>query len=203
MALPTARAPRITMVQGANGAITSHSGSGRGGTVGMKIQIEGLKAVQNGLRALGATDVPFVREGLEDIGEKLVPVLGAAMPYQSFKVGRPKVLGKAPALRLSVPVNHPAARTTEFGRRLYWYGFKKPGRIGKRGSPKGYSMRGGIKRDVSPRGQMARPYLGIVKGDSVVERIRPYAMARLVKAYTDEWNAASAAVGNDVIEVGS
>lgn len=161
----------------------------RGGrsSFGVTVRIEGLQTVQRALKEMGG-DAPFLRAALERIGEKLAGAVRAVVPYPSYKVGAPKVKGKSPALRVVVPVDHPGARSMEFGRSYYYRGYS------------GRAMKSGYKFKSSP-GQMARPYLGIVKGNSVAESVRGYAEGEMLKAYEQEWDRLTANAGEDVIEV--
>lgn len=187
MALPAATTPSAP--DGFRFVTVSAKGSS--GTVGMKIRVEGLKAVQNGLRELGVTDTPYLRKALENIGNVLAIAMEAVKPYSSYKVGRPRVLGKAPALRVSVGIEHPGARSMEFGRIYYYRGYT------------GRAMRATGYKIASEPGQKARPFLGIISGPSVVETIRPYAEPLIIAALQTEWERASRAMSNDVIEVPS
>lgn len=169
--------------------VTVKRGGSRATVTGMRVRIEGLKAVQAGLKALQVDDAPFVRGALMEIGGLLAGVMRTAVPHESFKVGEPNVLGGANNLRVQVPVAHPGARSYEFGRKWYYRGYR------------GRAVRSGTKFVATP-GQIARPYLHIVKGPSVAERIRPQAEGLLLKAYQEEWAKASAPQSGDSYEVG-
>jgi len=160
------------------------SGRAAKGTFSTNVRITGLKAAQEGLRALGVTDVPFVRSALTDIGNVLAVGMNAVKPHASFKVGNVRVLGKVPALRVSVAMAHPGARSMEFGRKNYWRGYK------------GRAVKSGYKFAASP-GQTARPFLGVISGRSVAQGVQPYAEKRLVDAYIKEWETAHAAAGGN------
>lgn len=152
------------------------------GTVSANVRITGLKEVQAALREMGG-DAPYLRKALEEIGEDLAEEMQAVAPFPSFKVERPKVLGKSPALRVSVGIGHPGARSREFGRKYYYRGFQ-----GRAMKATGYKFK-------SSPGQEARPYLGVVSGPSVAEKIRPTAEERLVDAYEREWDRLVASKG--------
>lgn len=185
MALPTApQGYRIVQV---------NRGSTRA-TFGTNIKITGLKAAQDGLRAMNVQSVPIIDGALMDIGNVLAIGMDAVKPYSSFKVGSPKLAGKPHARRVSVGMAHKAVRTTEFGKKYWWKGFTRPGI--SRGSPKGYSMKGGYKIRKDP-GQPARPFLGVISGASVAESIRPFAEKKLVDAYIDQFEASHAAAGGN------
>jgi len=163
-------------------------------TFGTNIQITGLKAAQDGLRAMHVQSVPIIDDALGDIGNVLAIGMDAVKPHASFQVQKPVIRGQPHARRVSVGMAHKAVRTVEFGKKYWWVGYKRPGI--SRGSPRGYSMKGGYKIQKSP-GQPARPFLGILSGASVAESIRPWAGQRLVDAYIKQFEASHAAAGGN------
>lgn len=189
MALPVPQAPEgYRIVQVKKG--------GPKATFGTGIRITGLKAVQEGLKAMNVQSVPIIDGALMDIGNVLAIGMDAVKPHASFKVGTPTLRGKPHARRVSVPLTHPGARSKEFGKKYWWAGYKRPGI--SRGSPKGYSMKGGYKIEKeAPKGQRAKPFLGVISGRSVAESIRPYAEKKLVDAYIEQYAASWAAAGGN------
>lgn len=178
MALPGADAP-----SGYRFIETSARGSR--GTFGTNIQITGLKAAQDGLRAMNVQSVPIIDDALTDIGNVLAIGMDAVKPHASFKVGKPKLAGKPHARRVTVPLSHPGARSMEFGRTWYWRGYT------------GRNAKAGYKFQPASGGQKARPYLGVIAGASVAQSIRPYAETRLVDAYIRQFEASHAAAGGN------
>lgn len=154
-------------------------------TFGTNIQITGLKAAQAGLQAMNVQSVPIIDEALTDIGNVLAIGMDAVKPHASFKVGKPRILGKPHARRVSVAIAHPGARSAEFGRTWYWRGYT------------GRNMKAGYKFQPGSGGQKARPYLGVISGASVAQSIRPYAEKRLVDAYIRQFEASHAAAGGN------
>lgn len=179
MALPGASAPPEGY------RFIETSGRGSKGTFGTNIRITGLKAAQDGLRAMNVQSVPIIDGALTDIGNVLAIGMDAVKPHASFKVGKPKLAGKPHARRVTVPLAHPGARSMEFGRKWYWRGY--PGRNAK----------AGYKFQPASGGQKARPYLGVIAGASVAQSIRPYAEKKLVDAYIRQFEASHAAAGGD------
>lgn len=163
-------------------------------TFGTNIRITGLKAAQEGLQAMNVQSVPIIDAALGDIGNVLAIGMDAVKPHASFKVEKPKISGKPHARRVSVGIAHPGARSKEFGKKYWWSGYKRPG--APKGTPKGYSMKGGYKIEKVP-GQPAKPFLGVIEGPSVAQSIRPYAEKKLVDAYIKQYEASWAAAGGN------
>lgn len=163
-------------------------------TFGTNIQITGLKAAQAGLQAMNVQSVPIIDEALRQIGNVLAIGMDAVKPHASFQVGKPVIRGKPHARRVSVPLAHPGARSVEFGKKYWWTGYKRPG--APKGTPKGYSMKGGYKIEKDP-GQKAKPFLGVIEGPSVAQSIRPYAEKKLVDAYIRQYEVSHAAAGGN------
>lgn len=149
--------------------------SGGTGAGDVRIQIEGLEEIRKALREMGG-DAPYLRAALERVGVRLAAEMESVMPHQSFKVGKASVKGRSPNLRAVVPVDHPGARAYEFGRKWYYAGF-----TGRKMKATGYKIRSAV-------GQKARPYLGIIEGSPVAEKVRPYAIEQVLQAYDDEWD---------------
>lgn len=179
MALPGASAPP------AGYRFIETSSRGSRGTFGTNIKITGLKAAQDGLRAMNVQSVPIIDEALTDIGNVLAIGMDAVKPHASFKVGKPKILGKPHSRRVSVAIAHPGARSAEFGRKWYWRGYT------------GRNMKAGYKFQPASGGQKARPYLGVISGASVAQSIRPFAETKLVDAYIRQFEASHAAAGGN------
>lgn len=188
MALPMAQSPGLPRTET---IITVKDRAKTANVTGMRVRIEGLRALQDGLKAMQVTDAPFLRAALMEIGTYLMIGMTVAAPFPSFKVGTPAITGSGAALRVRVPLVHPGSRSYEFGRKWYFRGYRRGG-----------SMKAGVKFQAQP-GQVARPFLGIITGRSVAQSIRPVAEPLLLKAFQDEWKRASAAQGGDSYEVGA
>ena len=131
------------------------------------IQVDGAIQIQKALRVLGETDAPFLRAALEESGQDLAAEAAARAPGG---IGRAVkftgVKGKPSGLRAMVQVKHPGSRSMEFGRK--WYG--QHGR-----------------RVKVAKGQPARPYFGIVKGDAAIGATNERSMKRISDAIFNEW----------------
>lgn len=134
-------------------------------TARVGIQVEGAKQLQKALRVLGEKDAPFLKEALETSGRMLSREAGSRAPGG---IGRAvkftAVRGKPSGLRAIVNVKHPGSRSMEFGRK--WYG--RP------------------RRRVA-RGQQARPYMGIIRGDAAVGATNDEVKRLISDAFDKEW----------------
>lgn len=176
--------------------IVTVKASGNKGTFGTNIKITGLKAAQEGLKAMNVQSVPIIDKALQDIGNVLAIGMDAVKPHQSFQIEKPVIRGQPHARRVSVGLKHPAARSIEFGKKYWWAGFTRPGV--PRGSPKGYSMKSGYKIEKEPpQGQKAQPFLGVISGPSVAKSVEGYAGEKLVDAYIKQFEASHAAAGGN------
>jgi hypothetical protein len=155
------------------------------GKLQIRLQIdEGeLRRLRRQLRALGG-DSPEVREAFEHaVDEVLIPALRSAAPGsmgRRIKRGRVSraALGTAP--RVTVRINHPGAAAYEFGRRIWYRGWR--GRARGRGS---ITALGG-RPFRSSRGQPPRPWIGI-KGGGVLAAVRPALIRAVERGIEQTW----------------
>ena len=86
-----------------------------------------------------------------------------------------KVRGKGAAISALIHVNHPGAKSAEFGRKFYYRGFtgRDQKATGQRFKPAG--------------GQKAKPFAGIIKGDQAIGSVRNDARQRIGKAIEQEF----------------
>lgn len=150
----------------------------RGGST-WGIDLQGARALNRALKALAETDAPFLRQALEESGELLRNAAARRWPGRSG--GRVRFAGvrggKGHTLRAVVAMDHPGARSMEFGRFNYYRGFR--GRAVKATGQK-FAVGTG-------RGQRPRPFLGIVDGDAAIAEVQDEVGAKLGAAIDLEW----------------
>ncbi len=126
------------------------------------------------LRILGEKDAPFLREALDDVGQRFAGEVRARAPGGiAAKAKYRGVKGSATGLAAKGVDDHPGARSMEFGRVWYYAGYK------------GRNVKSG--RKVRRTGQKARPFMGIIAGDKAYGAVQPYARERLLEAVNREW----------------
>lgn len=145
------------------------------GTSGVGIEIQGIKQLSRALRALGETDAPFLREALDRSGRQLAGAIrrhadGGIADAVEFR----GVKGGASALRAALRIKHPGSRSMEFGRVWYYRGYS-----GRAVKETGSRFRA--------RGQKAKPFIGIVRGDAAIGEVGDEIQADLAQAFEDEW----------------
>lgn len=150
----------------------------RGGST-WGIELNGARQLNRALKALGETDAPFLREALEESGELLRKAAARRWPGSSG--GRVRFAGvrggKGHTLRAVVAMDHPGARSMEFGRFNYYRGFR------------GRAVKATGQRFAVPagRGQKPRPFLGIVHGDAAIAEVKEDVGRLLGAAINAEW----------------
>ena len=150
------------------------------------IVVEGTKQLSKALRVLGEGDAPFIRAALTDAGM----LLRSAAAHRTHggiasAIAFVGVMGKANSLRAVIKIKHPGAKSMEFGRSRYYTGYR--GRAVKSGRLVTYAP---------PRGQRARPYLGVIKGNGAVGEVRERVETMLRAAFEKEWERIGAGSGD-------
>lgn len=140
------------------------------------IEVKGAKALTRAMTTLGEVDAPFLREALDDSGQILETAIrsrgkgriGASTRAQGVK-------GSGGALRAVVTVDHPGAKSMEFGRKNYYRGYTN-----RRQKSTGQKFR-------SSRGQPARPFVGVKGGQAVGASEEPI-KKKITDAIEKEWD---------------
>ena len=157
----------------------------KSGQVQIRLQLDPgeLQRVRKQLRALG-TDSPEIREAFQRaVDEVLIPALRSAAPgSMGRKIRRGAVsraaLGTAP--RVTVRINHPGAAAYEFGRRIWYRGWRG------RARGKGSIIALGGRPFRSRRGQPPRPWIGIT-GGGVLAAARPALIEAIERGIEQTW----------------
>lgn len=145
------------------------------GAVQIKVEVKGAKALTRALKSLGETEAPFLKQVLEDSGRLLEQATRSRAPGGiASKVDFTGVKGKGGAVRAVVTVKHAGAKSMEFGRTTYYEGFR--GRAQKATGHK-------VKR----KGQTAKPFMGVKRGDHAIGAVTDDVKTRLVRGYEQEW----------------
>lgn len=121
----------------------------------LKFEVRGVTKARAGFRALGDDSV------FRDLGKR------AGDYFARVALGNNRLSGvharvqprKAGSARV-VFSGHPAMKSEEFGRVMYYRGYT------------GRNVRSGVKFR-SSRGYRARPFIGVVKGDKAIRESRP------------------------------
>ncbi len=145
-------------------------------TAAISIETTGLKELKKAMKAIGDKQSPYLRPVLEDLGGDLASATadratGGIASASKFV----KVRGKGAAISALIHVNHPGAKSAEFGRKFYYRGFtgRDQKATGQRFKPAG--------------GQKAKPFAGIIKGDQAIGSVRNDARQRIGKAIEQEF----------------
>lgn len=148
-------------------------------TLNIEVDQKSLRQLTGALKALGESNAPYLREALDDAGQRFTSeVRRRARGGIAAKVRGKGVTGKGTALRFRGVVAHPGARSEEFGRVWYWRGYR-----GRAMSATGRRFRVG-----AGKGQKARPYLGVMKGDAAIGATVLFARQRILRGVDDEWS---------------
>ena len=150
-----------------------------GGTFQFRVELDRktFGRLDKALRVLGETDAPFLRAALEDVGSRFASEIRSRAPGGiAGQVGQPVIKGKLGQLKSVGAVRHPGSRSMEFGRVWYRSGY----------TVVNHKFVGGTK--VKRRGQTARPFVGVIKGDAATAATQPYARERLTEAVEREWD---------------
>jgi len=140
------------------------------------IEVKGAKAIGRALKVLGETDAPFLKKALEESGELLEGATRSRAPgSMAQKVAFTRVTGKGATMRATVVVRHGGAKSMEFGRLYYYRGYT------------GRSMKATGQRFRSSKGQKAKPFVGVMKGDQAMGAVKPQVKAKIEAAITKEW----------------
>ena len=157
----------------------------KSGKISIKLQLEEgeLRRVRRQLRALG-TDSPEIRGAFEQaVDDVLLPALRAAAPGsmgRRIKRGKVSRASQGTAPRVTIGIRHPGAASYEFGRKIWYRGWR--GRARGRGSIKAL---GGRPFRASP-GQPPRPWVG-VRGGGVLASARPALIAAVERGIEETW----------------
>lgn len=139
------------------------------------IEVTGANKLRRALKVLGERDAPYLREALTDAGELLASETRRRAPGGIARtVDFTRVTGKGATQRATVVVRHPGAKAMEFGRSTYYRGF-----TGRRMKLTGTPFRS--------RGQRARPYAGVIKGDQAIGAVAARAREAIETAIEREW----------------
>lgn len=164
----------------------------------LRIEMDGksVTRLKHALEVLGESEAPFLREALDDVGQKFAGEIRQRAPgSMASKVDYVGVRGEGVALRASGWDRHPGAKSMEFGRKLYWHGGhgnNRPGSMRRKGSLKKGASKGPSR---SGPGQAARPFIGIIGNTQAIAAVQPYARARLRVAINREWTRLAAGGG--------
>lgn len=155
------------------------------GKIYIKLQIEEgeLKRVRKQLRALG-TDSPEIRGAFERaVDDVLIPALRSAAPGsmgRKIKRGAVSRASGGTAPRVTLNIRHPGAASYEFGRQIWYRGWK--GRARGKGSVRALGGRPFRSR----RGQPERPWIGI-KGGGALAAARPALIEAVERGIEQTW----------------
>ncbi|HXG36523.1 MAG TPA: hypothetical protein VNL15_06115 [Dehalococcoidia bacterium] len=145
-------------------------------TASWNIQLTGHKRLKKALRVLGEREAPFLKAALEEGGGLLRGAAAArATGGISSAVQFVGVQGSGGAQKAIIRVKHPGARSMEFGRKMYYRGFR------------GRQMKATGQRFRANRGQQARPYMGIIKNDAAIGQVGPQVKQGIEQALEREW----------------
>lgn len=141
----------------------------------VKVEVSGFAALKMQMKALEEMDAPEIAAALgraSSIADREVRgrARGSMTGLVTTKPG--KKLGAAIVLGV---VKHPGAKAMEFGRTQYYRGFT------------GRSQKSGTKFKAS-RGQKARPFVGIKKGDAAMAAMKGPIERELVAGVKAVWN---------------
>lgn len=156
-------------------------------TAWFEVQLDG-KAVSQLNRALSLFEeqhADFLREALAKSAHILTPeIKRRAKGSISNRVEYAGLKGTKAGVRAVITINHPGARSAEFGRRR-WH--VSPGAGNNRGTQK--RAKGSMKRGkvVIRPGQKARPFLGVEKGDAAIGAKADEIRTLLTNAIEQEW----------------
>lgn len=161
---------------------------GRSQTASWGIEIDGVTNLKRALRVLAEPDAPFLRSALEESGQLLRAAAARRAPGRIAAAVRfTGVKGKGAGLRATIDVRHPGARSMEFGREMYYRGF-----TGRQQKATGRKFR------VGPgRGQPARPYLGVIKGNAAIAEVEDRVRQLLAEAFEREWERIAVGGGGE------
>ena len=145
-------------------------------TQAWKIEVRGAKSLHKALQILQETDAPFLREALETSGNLLRSEAAQRAPAGIAQtVAFVGVKGKGAQLRALIRVKHPGGKSMEFGRQYYYRGYR------------GRQMKMTGQRFKAAKGQKAKPYLGIIKGDAAIAAARDKVETLILDAFEKEW----------------
>lgn len=143
-----------------------------------------LTKLKRALKTLGERDAPFLAEAMERAGQIVNEEVARRAPgSMAGKVTFGGVKGVGGNVRALGYVTHPGAKSMEFGRRFYYRGFAGNNR---QSSPRG-SMKSGTRFE-SPRGQKARPFIGIVNGDAAMAAAKPKVVPLILAGISATWD---------------
>lgn len=148
--------------------------------VKLNIEVDKRSAerLSRALSVLGEDGAAWFRNIWDDLGQMLTGAIrsraqGSIKSGVQYKgVGRGKTVG---GIRAAGIVKHPGSRSMEFGRNLYWTGYRIQNR----------KFVGGSK--VGRRGQAPKPYIGIVDGGHAIGEVTPKAKKAVEEAIAREW----------------
>lgn len=146
----------------------------------VRLEVSGINRLRRAMRALGEKDAPFLRDAVDQISRRTEREVRQRAP--GSMAGTVQFAGvRASGVRTYglIRINHPGAKSMEFGRRQYYFGYK------------GRAMRSGTKRVVA-RGQRARPFVGVVNQDAAIGAVAPLARQLWEDAIEREWDRLSA-----------
>lgn len=144
-------------------------------TAAVRIEITGQRALARAMKAVGDTDAPFLNHALLESADDAAGETRSRGPGSiGSAVSIVGLRGSGISKRAVVSVKHPGAASMEFGRTLYYAGYT------------GRKQKSGYKRKVS-KGQQAKPFIGVVKGDAAMGASRDRIVMRIMHAFELEW----------------
>ena len=173
----------MAIVQGQFGEITASTKKmGRSAQrASFNLQVNGVKEIRRALNDVSAARsgpaADAYEKGIRAGAERVAWEIAVRAPgSMGGKTKFDRMLGRGVYARGVVAVNHPGARSMEFGRKYYWVGYT------------GRQPRTGRKVLHHP-GQVARPFVGVIKGDQALGSAGPYVARQIGIGIERAWIA--------------
>ena len=179
----------MAVVQSQFGGVITTASSRRAGKSSAGVEVLGLKELRSAFKLIESVQGEVAGEFEQGMWEATQYVAGEvrkrAPGSMSARVKAYRLSGKGVRARGRVEVEHPGSRPMEFGRKFYYVGYT------------GRNVRSGIKVLHSP-GQIARPFVGIIKGDQALGASKEPAASRIAKGIERAFEKLSAAGAGSV-----
>lgn len=152
---------------------------------GLNVEVRGLKSLRRALRERDTVSETLVSAMQKVVDETVIPKLRAAAPSQaiadSITRGNISMASRGTAPRARIKVKHPSAASFEFGRVMYYRGYKWPVK-GKKSI-----LKQNPEKFRSSPGFQPRPWIGI-KGGGVLGEVDAVVRDTLTAAMQDAWS---------------
>lgn len=135
-----------------------------------------LENLQAAFSRISARELRFLQDALASAGETLEGNIRTRAPFPAIAAGvrRGRVSATSNGISYWGKIAHPAARSAEFGRVLYWRGYKR-GKVKRGRGSKGVPF-------ASSPGFVARPYVGIIRNDHAIGATKPELLRQISRA---------------------